>query len=197
MIRSVTLAIVLVLVIPQALAASDPNAQRAREATNRGTAAYNLGAYEEAAGHYEEAYRLVQDPALLFNVGQSWRRAGRPDKALTAYRSYLRTAPEEAPNRGLVARWVRELEQPAPATRPAEPGRLRPPEPPPPEPAPPRLQLVAADPSPAPSPSVFSRWWFWTAAAVVAGGVVAGVLIARDRSPGCGPGLDYCAPVRF
>jgi tetratricopeptide (TPR) repeat protein len=91
--------------------AEDRDRQAARTATRQATAAYNLGHYDEAASLYEEAYRLVPDPILLYNLGQSYRQANKLDKSLTAYRSYLRTAPEEAPNRGRVENWVRELEQ--------------------------------------------------------------------------------------
>ena len=68
----------------------DSDREAARIATKQATAAYNLGHYDEASSLYEEAYKL--------------------DKALTAYRSYLRTAPDDAPNRGRVEAWVRELE---------------------------------------------------------------------------------------
>jgi hypothetical protein len=88
----------------------DSDREAARIATKQATAAYNLGHYDEASSLYEEAYKRVPDPVLLYNVGQSYRQADKLDKALTAYRSYLRTAPDDAPNRGRVEAWVRELE---------------------------------------------------------------------------------------
>jgi tetratricopeptide (TPR) repeat protein len=88
----------------------DSDREAARIATKQATAAYNLGHYDEAASQYEEAYRRVPDPILLYNLGQSYRQADRLDKALTAYRSYLRTAPDDAPNRAKVQQWVGELE---------------------------------------------------------------------------------------
>jgi len=83
----------------------------ARAEVAAGTAAYNLGYYDDAARHYEEAYRQVPDPALLFNVGQAYRLAGKPDRAITAYRSYLRTAPADAANRVQVEKRIPELEK--------------------------------------------------------------------------------------
>jgi tetratricopeptide (TPR) repeat protein len=83
----------------------------ARAEVAAGTAAYNLGYYDDAARHYEEAYRQVPDPALLFNVGQAYRLAGKPDRAITAYRSYLRTAPADAANRAQVEKRIPELEK--------------------------------------------------------------------------------------
>lgn len=83
----------------------------ARSEVAAGTAAYNLGYYEDAARHYEEAYRQVPDPALLFNIGQAYRLAGKPDRAVTAYRSYLRAVPADAANRVQVERRIPELEK--------------------------------------------------------------------------------------
>lgn len=83
----------------------------ARSEVAAGTAAYNLGYYEDAARHYEEAYRQVPDPVLLFDIGQAYRLAGKPDRAITAYRSYLRTAPADVANRAQVERRIPELEK--------------------------------------------------------------------------------------
>ena len=88
----------------------DADREAARVATKKATAAFNLGHYDEAASLYEEAYTLVPDPILLYDLGQSYRQANKLDKALTAYRSYLRTASEDAPNRDKVQQWVGDLE---------------------------------------------------------------------------------------
>jgi Tetratricopeptide repeat len=88
----------------------DSDREAARVATKQATAAFNLGHYDEAAALYEEAYKHVPDPILLYDIGQSYRQANQPDKALIAYRSYLRTAPDDAPNRAKVKQWVAELE---------------------------------------------------------------------------------------
>jgi tetratricopeptide (TPR) repeat protein len=190
--------------------------EAARQAANRGMAAYNLGSYEEAARAYEESYRLVQDPVLLFNLGQSWRLAGNPDKALIAYRSYLRTAPADAPNRAQVERRIPELEAliararsaPTPLAAPGAPATAARPRPmvalaPPPEPraAPAFVPSVGARPDADHdgSPGALHRWWFWAGAgAVVAGAVVAGVLLSSrggGRLVDCGAGVDVCTPV--
>jgi len=100
------------LAAPMAWAASSEDSDReaAKVVTKQAAAAYNLGHYDEAAALYEEAYKLVPDPILLYDLGQAYRQANKLDKALTAYRSYLRTAPEDAPNRERVKEWVSELE---------------------------------------------------------------------------------------
>src|SRR3954469_19888538 len=97
--------------------------------------AYNLGNYDEAAARYEAAYRLVQDPALLFNIGQAFRLAGRTDKALAAYKGFLRTAPAGDPNRPAVRGGVAERERALRAAEAHPPPE--PPPPPPPSPSPP------------------------------------------------------------
>ena len=91
-------------------ASAGPTEDSAREHTKNANAAFNLGSYDEAATEYQAAYRAVPDPALLFNIGQSYRLGGKPDKALIAYKSYLRTVPANASNRAQVEARVRELE---------------------------------------------------------------------------------------
>jgi tetratricopeptide (TPR) repeat protein len=89
----------------------------ARGKAKQAAAAYDLGHYDKAARLYEEAYTAVQDDSLLFNIGQSYRMAGQTQKALTAYRSYLRKAPKDAPVRAQVEARVAELEKIAADTR--------------------------------------------------------------------------------
>lgn len=196
----VGVAVSCVCAVSTAAAAAASPSDDAREAARQGTAAYNLGAYEEAAKRYEEAYRLVQDQALLFNIGQSWRLAGNPDKALTAYRSYLRTAPPDAPTREQAERRVVELENvvslrsvppaksssvvPRPASSPAMSA--------------PAILSEQAPPA-EPAPPMYRRWWFWTAAGAIAATVViTAVLLSSGggRATTCGSGVDFCAPVR-
>jgi tetratricopeptide (TPR) repeat protein len=172
-------AIALVSTVGQAEAT--PKEEAARAETSRGAAAYNLGHYDEAAQHYEEAYRLIQDPTLLFNIGQSYRLAGKTDKAIVAYRSYLRTAPDDAPARAQVERRVKELEQAAlPAAAPVRtevhPPSLASPPPPLTAAAPPTTAL-AFEPSPpttdSPDSPIYKRWWFWGGIVALAAGTTA------------------------
>lgn len=83
----------------------------AREYSRRASVAYNLGHYDEAADLYESAYRLVQDATLLFNIGQSSRLAGRPERALAAYKGFLRTAAPDDPNRAAVEVHAADMEK--------------------------------------------------------------------------------------
>lgn len=210
--RAVVVAVATLLLSAQRPAAGAPG-DAAREASKRGAAAYNLGSYDEAAKYYEEAYRLIQSPDLLFNIGQSWRQAGKTEKALTAYKSYLRTSAADAPNRELVERRVLELERMASETRKTQaapplgslPARERevfsPPS---------AAALASSSPTgptapvrfndtPEPTPPVYKRWWFWTGAGALVMGVVVGAVLSsggESRATSCGIGLDSCAPVR-
>jgi tetratricopeptide (TPR) repeat protein len=100
----------LILTTSISWAGSDSDKEIARTIAGEATAAYNIGDYIEAADLYEEAYRLVPDPVFLFNLGQCYRQSGKPDKALIAYQSYLKSASEYAPYRFRVEEWIEELE---------------------------------------------------------------------------------------
>jgi tetratricopeptide (TPR) repeat protein len=196
------LGILVLIIAASPLAVAGPREEAAKESTKKGTAAYNLGSYDEAAKNYEEAYRLIQKPELLFNIGQSWRQAGKADKALTAYKSFLRTAPPEADNREQVERRVAELEkinsdmkeaQSAPPT-----GTMSGPTPPLPEPIPMVSKTSEPDQAIVEDSPFYSRWYFWAGtAAVVAGAVATAVLLSSgdSRSTTCGAGVDFCSPV--
>lgn len=47
----------------------------------------------KAAEELRIAYIIEPKPLLLFNIGQAYRRAGRPQEALTAYEKFLRDDP--------------------------------------------------------------------------------------------------------
>lgn len=52
----------------------DPKVIEAKNEYRAGSDAYALGNYEKAVSHFERAYELSQEPALLFNLGQSYTR---------------------------------------------------------------------------------------------------------------------------
>ncbi len=83
----------------------------ARDRTRQATSAYDLGQFEKAAHLYEQAYEAVPEPSLLYNIGQSYRKAEQPEKALTAYQSFLRKAPKDSPMRPQVEARAAELEK--------------------------------------------------------------------------------------
>jgi tetratricopeptide (TPR) repeat protein len=165
----VTLLVGLLLTLAPIPVSGDTREEAALQKSRGATAAYNLGRFEEAARLWEEAYVLVQDPPFLYNIGQSYRQLGRTQQALHAYKSFLRTAPADAPNRDQAERRIAELERPrldAPPTRPPDPA------------AAPSIGVAAAPPEPA---TAHTRWVLWAGVAGVAvAGAVAAVLLTRD-----------------
>jgi tetratricopeptide (TPR) repeat protein len=174
-----SLAVALALLALGGSAQADPK-DLAREQAAAGSAAYNLGRYDEAAQHYEAAYRAIPDPVLLFNLGQAYRQGGKPENAVVAYKSFLRTAPAEDPNRALVERRIEELENTIAATAHRQTTPVPSVQAPRPSPGPP-LYVQSASPHTAEVETPFyQRGWFWGAAAVVvAGGVVAALVLGK------------------
>jgi len=88
------LAMALLLAFPShlVLAKGSGESETARTARAKGTVALNLGQYEEAIEHFSQDYDLTHYPILLFSLGQSFRLAGKPDKAVASYSSFLRAA---------------------------------------------------------------------------------------------------------
>jgi tetratricopeptide (TPR) repeat protein len=99
----------LLLLVGNRPAAADDRAA-AREHYQKGTAAFDLGAYEEAINEYGAAYRLKNDPALLYNLGQAHRLAGHTQDALRFYKVYLNKLPN-AVNRAEVELKIGELQK--------------------------------------------------------------------------------------
>jgi hypothetical protein len=151
--------------------------ETARAEWERASVEYTLGHFEAAARAYEDAYRLVPDPALLFNLGQARRHAGGAEAAISAYRSFLRLSRPDAPDRGIAEKRVQELEASVAASTP---GR-----------ATVNLALPASEGSTSPvllSPPPVDdarrpKWWLWSAAGavVVAAGVAVLVVLVRSQ----------------
>jgi tetratricopeptide (TPR) repeat protein len=128
---------------------TDPKAylKRANELASEGRCA-------EAVKDYTRAYEKLQDPIVLFNRAECYRKLGENAKAAEDYRGFLKGFPA-APNRVDVEAKIAAMEKPA---APPKPIASRPPAPTPPAPpvaatppAPPRTPPVAATP-PAPAP---------------------------------------------
>jgi tetratricopeptide (TPR) repeat protein len=166
---------------------------KARKHFEKGKNLYDAGDFAPALVEFKEAFRLRDDAAFLFNMGQCHSKLGDDSAALHAYKSFLRRKPE-APNRAQVEARIAEIEerQKQPAVAPLVP----PPDSPP---LVPNLQPVATTPSPAldlqstqpisePAPTpVLKSWWFWTGVgSVVVGGVTTAILLSRGAAKnGC------------
>jgi hypothetical protein len=173
--RRMRLAVAAAVTLMSLRAALASDVDEARRHYADGTKAYEIGAYDEAIREYGEAYRVIDDPALLFNLGQAHRLAGHPVEAMRQYRMYLIKVPN-ASNRTDVEQRIHDLEQQI-ALSPKS------------QPAPPPARLgsgavattLTATPS-APRRPLYRRWWLWTAG----GGAVAvglGVGLALGLTP--------------
>ncbi len=81
-------ATLLLLASATALAADDAKAHY-----QKATAHFAVGEYHDAAIEYEEAFKLKQDPAILFNAAQSFRLAGDNQQALLLYNNIIKLYP--------------------------------------------------------------------------------------------------------
>ena len=177
--------------------------ETAKELFEKGTAAYALGHFDEAAQDYEKAFSLRPDPALLFNAAQAHRQAANKRRALVLYQNYIKLYGNRVSNRAEVERIVASLkraiesEQQASAVPPTETatperesGPTREPAPPPatvtaPPPTAPAATANRPDLTQPPEKPLIKKPWFW---AVVGGGVVAVAL-----GVGLGVGLGTAA----
>jgi tetratricopeptide (TPR) repeat protein len=162
----------------------DPGLRAAKRHFQRGEKLYALAKFTEALDEYQEAFDAKPIPDFLFNIGQCYRNLGDYAAAVFSYKKYLKLAPD-APNRVKVEALIRELEQKQEqqeAERDTE--RLRLQARPKPTPAAPDDQAEAPAPRAEHHP-IYTRWWFWTGVAVVAGG--GGVLAYELTRPGAPP----------
>jgi len=96
--------------------------QQAKDHYEMATRFYDVGKYGEAINEYEQAYLLIEDAALLFNIGQAYRLWDRPEDASRAYKNYLRRRPE-ASNRGDVEKKIADMERIVDERRRGVPGQ--------------------------------------------------------------------------
>ncbi len=102
---------------PGETSATKADLERARVIYNEGEAAYRVGRFDEAAARYEESYRIIKVPMILFDIAQSlrrWDETGNQDlrrlkKALDLYQTFVREAPT-ARQRPIALQLIPELE---------------------------------------------------------------------------------------
>lgn len=199
--------IAVMLVAFAAEAAPDRETMRqAGRSFKEGDQAYNLGEYLKAIAAFEDAYRLSEDPIVLFNIAQSYRKQygvdndrGRLVKARDLYRTFLRQA-ADATMRSQAEGLLAEVEQLLAETERAVVA------PPPPAPTP---EVSAAPPAlpPAALPRTdaeatesdegaagptpwYKRTWVWVAAGVVAVAAGGGAFLATRGSSE--PAGEFC-----
>jgi tetratricopeptide (TPR) repeat protein len=93
--------------------APSPAKRKAAKAyVDAGLAAQEQRDFDGAILLYQKAYDLVPHPALLFNMGQAHRLAGRRDDALAMYRRYLAEV-STGDLAGQARTWIADLERQA------------------------------------------------------------------------------------
>ncbi|HXU70097.1 MAG TPA: tetratricopeptide repeat protein [Polyangia bacterium] len=85
----------------------------AKEHYKLGLDAYKTGKYPEAIKELKKAYLLKRLPALLLNIGATYRKMGDVDNAVYYYKKYLAEAPD-ARDRGEVEKTLAELDKEKP-----------------------------------------------------------------------------------
>jgi hypothetical protein len=81
----------------------------AKEHYKAGLDAYKAGHFDVAIKELKKAYLLKRLPALLLNIGATYRKMGDLDLALHFYQKYLEEAPQEARDRGDVEKTIAEI----------------------------------------------------------------------------------------
>jgi tetratricopeptide (TPR) repeat protein len=108
----------------EARAPANPQLERAMDTFRRGTTAYDEARYEQALAAFQEAATLYASPDFQYNIGLCYDKLDKPEEAIRAFETYLRTKPD-APDRANVedriARLRADLERAAAEPAPTEP----------------------------------------------------------------------------
>jgi hypothetical protein len=166
-----------------------------------------LGDVAKGSEILADLYLDTKDPTHIYNQGRCFEQNGQNEPAILRFREYLRQAPHlPADDVAKVEKKIAELQEkdksrtPGPLATPPVPVPVTPVanQPlPPPAPTPVVTQnpdpLQISQPSPVPeatSTPIYKRWWFWGGiGTVVAGAVVATLLLTSQsdvkHSPSC------------
>jgi tetratricopeptide (TPR) repeat protein len=90
--------------------APDADVEKAREHLRKAGVHYDLQEFRKALTEFREAYRLKNDPVILFDMGQCDRKLGHYREAIDFYKSYLRKVPSVS-NRAEAERLIAESEK--------------------------------------------------------------------------------------
>jgi tetratricopeptide (TPR) repeat protein len=85
------------LISPVIAWAGEPTPEQldqARQLFEQGQEAYNNGQYGVALGFYTQAYELAKKPTILFNIGQCYRKLGKPQEASDSYKKFIKDDPQ-------------------------------------------------------------------------------------------------------
>ncbi|MBI2894490.1 MAG: PEGA domain-containing protein [Deltaproteobacteria bacterium] len=91
--------------------AQQAEVEEARRRYAQGVAFFRADRYEEAIAEFTEAYRLWQNPTILYSLAQSNEALLRVSRAIEHYRRYLETAPADDPRREEVESTIAGLDR--------------------------------------------------------------------------------------
>jgi tetratricopeptide (TPR) repeat protein len=124
--RTVLFSLVLATVAGLASVAHAQDFEAAGKHFSAAQEAFGAHKFKTAAGEFEAAYAISKDPVLLFNIGESYEKAGDGHKAVASYKQYLKDQPAAADKsevqkriRSIEAKHLRLVDQSAPDDRPA------------------------------------------------------------------------------
>jgi tetratricopeptide (TPR) repeat protein len=83
----------------------------ARKHNERAMAAFALERFDVAAEEYEAAFEQKPLPELLYNAAQSYRLAGKKERAIRLYQSYLRVFSAQVRNRDEIEQHIANLQK--------------------------------------------------------------------------------------
>jgi tetratricopeptide (TPR) repeat protein len=168
--------------------------------------AFAAGRYQEALNLYAELYADRVHPTFLRNIGRCYQNLQQPEKAINAFRDYLRQAKNVSQaEKQEIDNYIAEMEklkqQQEDEARSARTTVVAQPLPPPPPPAdvqPAGANLRASQPAPAApvSTPLYKNGWFWggvgvAIAAGVVGGLYAGGVFGKSSRACTVPGGCY------
>ncbi|MCS6912052.1 MAG: tetratricopeptide repeat protein [Myxococcota bacterium] len=109
--------------LPRGLAQDDDPevTAMAKQHFKLGLEAYNAGKYDLAIKELKKAYLLKRLPAILFNIGLTYRKMKDYDLAVYFYRKFLAEAPPEDKQRAMAEQAIQEIEAEKAAAMAPEP----------------------------------------------------------------------------
>ncbi|HZS41763.1 MAG TPA: hypothetical protein VFF06_33270 [Polyangia bacterium] len=184
------------LVALVAAAAHGDDAAEARVHFKKGAEAYETGEFRRAIEEFKASYARYPSPMLLYNLAQSYRKAGDNELALHEYKQYLVKTLDgtaegrfRADAREQQERLERIIAEQSASARPPEPVRPAPivetPANPLPQPAAPVVRSAAVTASQPVAPArkpIYKQWWLWTTIGVVAVAVGVGLGVGLSQS---------------
>jgi hypothetical protein len=94
---------------PDTTVRDDDQLQRAMAAFSRGSDNYNRAMYQQALEDFLEAATLYASPDFQYNIGLCYEKLDKPEEAIAAFQTYLKTK-KDVPDRANVEDRIRRLQ---------------------------------------------------------------------------------------